>query len=193
MREQELPEYSEEFVRAYLGYESKAEFEEDLRRMITEHYMDIFYESVIGQVWPVVFENTALIKYPEKELKKEYDSIVDSYASTASAYGVDFESYISLVLGITEEEFYEYAQNDEETAVKSDMICYAIARAENITITEEEYVVLAEEYVKINGFDSLEALEAVMGKEEIREAVLFDKVYEFVADNASMTYLESFN
>ena len=49
----------------------------------------------------------------------------------------------------------------------------------------------AEYAVDIYEFASLEAFEAVYGKEAVREAILFDMVHEFAADNAAMTYLES--
>ena len=192
VRMQEMPEYTEEFVRAYLGYESKADYEEHLRELMTDHYMEIYYESVIEQIWPTVFENTAVIKYPEKELKDAYDNFVNSYEATAKAYGVELSAYISAVLNMTEDEFYAAAQEDAEITVKEEMICYAIARAENISISDEEYLERAEEYaVDIYEFASLEAFEAVYGKEAVREAILFDMVHELAADNAAMTYLES--
>jgi len=190
VREQEMPEYTEEFVQAYLGYESKADYEAALREMITDHYMDIFYESVINQIWPTVLENTTVTKYPEKELKAAYESIVSVDEAKASAYGVNFADYVSSIYGVTEDEYYEISQKNAEAAIKEEMLCYSIARSENITVTEEEYEILALDYVDLYDFDSLEAFEAVYGKENIREAILFDKVHEFAADHAVMTYLD---
>ena len=40
---------------------------------------------------------------------------------------------------MTEDEFYQNIQEQAEAYVKDEMVKYAIARAENITLTDEEY------------------------------------------------------
>ncbi len=190
VREQELPEYTEDFVRAYLGYDSIEEYESNLRVLMEEHYKDIFYEFVITQVWETVVESTNVIKYPEKELKQMYDDMVTSNEALSKAQGINFPDFIKLVFGMTEEEFYEYAQSEAEARIKEEMICYAIAREENITLTDEEYIERATEYATdIYGLASLEAFEAIYDKSTIKQTLMIEKVKEAVADYADITYL----
>ena len=188
VREQELPEYTDDFVRAYLGYESIEDYEKNLVILMEEHYKDIFYESVITQIWPVLMENTIVKKYPEDQLKQMYDDMVASYQAFAKAQGVNFADYCSAVLGMTEDEFYEYCQTDVETTIKEEMICYAIARAENFTLSDEEYTKRATEYaIEFYELSSLDELEAMYDKEVLRHYIMTDMVKEIVADYAAIT------
>lgn len=190
VREQELPEYTDDFVRAYLGYESIEDYEKNLVILMEEHYKDIFYESVITQIWPVLMENTVVKKYPEDQLKQMYDDMVASYQAFAKAQGVNFADYCSAVLGMTEDEFYEYCQTDVETTIKEEMICYAIARAENFTLSDEEYTKRATEYaIEFYELSSLDELEAMYDKEVLRHYIMTDMVKEIVADYAAITYI----
>jgi len=191
IEEQELPEYTEDFVRAYLGFESKAAYEKSIREGLEARYKKSFYTAVIAQVWPALVENTEVIRYPEKELLALYNDIVASNKALAESQGVVFSDYIEAISGMTEDEFYEYARTTAEARIKEEMITYAIARAENLSISEEEYTSRATKIAKeIYGLSSLEAFESIYDKDVIRHGILQDMVRELVADYAEMTYME---
>ncbi len=190
VREQELPEYSENFVRSYLGYDSIEDFETTLRQKLEDHYKEIYYQSVVSQTWKQVVENTVIKKYPP-EVKEMYDELVSSNQAIATAQGVDFATYLMNRYEMTEEEFYQTAQQTAESRIGDEMICYAIARAENLTITDEEYPALATDYaVNYYSLSSLEELESIYDKPTIRQVLLFEKVKKYVADQAAITYLD---
>ena len=101
------------------------------------------------------------------------------------------DDYASIYYGRTAEEFYEYAYELVEKQMKEDMICYAIARAENIVLTDEEYAKRVEEYaLDYYYMTSVEAFEEMYGMETVREMILFDLVRERVCDHADMTYIQ---
>jgi FKBP-type peptidyl-prolyl cis-trans isomerase (trigger factor) len=100
--------------------------------------------------------------------------------------GIEFKNFVTVYYDMTEEEFYDWVQEQAEAIVKEDMISYAIARAENITLTEEEYVERATEYaIEQYELASLEAFELLYEKNVIRETLLFDKVRELIAEKAN--------
>lgn len=187
---QQIPAYTDDFVKAYLGFDSIEEYEENLRNKMDEHYKTVYYEYVIGQTWDVLLENTEVIKYPEAELKQAYDDYVNSAKAYAEYQNMKFVDYLSVFYNMNEEEFYEHAKEYTKATTKEEMICYAIARLENISISEEEYVrratIYATEYYELA---SLEALEAIYDKEVLMEVLLFDIVHERVADYAELNYL----
>lgn len=187
--EQELPDYTEDFVRGYLGYDSIADFEAGVRKLIEERYQSLYYTYVVDQVWSVVSDNTTVKKYPDREYKDMYDEMVTSVKVTADSQGINFADFVSVVYNKTEDEFYEYAKQEAERRVKEEMICYAIARAENITLTDEEYSKRATEYaLDYYGLESLDAFEAIYSKETICQILMIDKVKEKIADYADVTY-----
>lgn len=189
--EQELPEYNDDFARAYLGYDSTADYEAHLYKLLEDHYYEIYYQSIDDQIWDTVVENTTVIKYPEKELKQMYDDMVTSAEAYALKAGVNFADYVSAIYGKSEDEFYDYIQSEAEAYVKDEMIKYAIARAENITLTDEEYAEGAKEYaVDIYGLSSVDALEAIYDKKTIRQTLMYEKVHEAVVDYADVTFVD---
>lgn len=188
--EQELPEYSEDFVRGYLGYDSIADFEESLRQLISERYRNMYYQYVIAQIWNVVYDNTVVKKFPEEDTRKLYDELIAAEQYYANLQGINFTDYISVNYQMTEEEYYAFIQEEVEARIKKELICYSIARAENITLDQEEYTRRATEYaLDYYGFDSLEAFETIYSHGTICQIIMFDKVNEAIADYAEITYI----
>lgn len=188
--EQELPEYSEDFVRGYLGYDSIADFESGLRELIAERYEGLYKQYVVGQLWDEVLENTTVKKYPEAEFQKMYEDAITVEKYYADSMGINFSDYLSVNYQVTEEEYYEQLKESIEERTKEEMICYAIARAENITLTEEEYTKRATEYaLDYYGYDSLEAFEAVYSHETICQILMFDMARETLIGYANITYI----
>ncbi len=188
---QVLPEYTDEFVRETFKYDSIEVYEDSIRDMLERRYNAYYYKEVINQVWDVLVENTEVIKYPKKDLKAAYDSYIASIEAYVEHVEMRLEDYIGLYHGMTVDEFYVEAENIVKEQMKNDMILYAIARKENITISDEEYTERATEYaISYYEMETLEEFEAMYGIETIREMILFDLVREFVADCADVSYIE---
>ena len=62
----------------------------------------------------------------------------------------------------------------------------AIAEAEDIELTDEEYEANCEEFAENYGYDSVEKFKAAYTEDEIRLSALEDKVLEFLSDNATI-------
>lgn len=184
--ERELPVYSDAFVQGYLGYDSIEAYEAAVRDQLYEYYNKSLTEYIVSQTWTKVVENSKVLEYPQKELNDLYDQIVSSNKSYAEMNGIDFASYVSVFFEMTEDEFYDWAIERARETVKEEMICYAIARAENIALTEKEYEERATEYA-VNDYEltSLEAFEALYDKATIRQTLMYDKVRELVAERAN--------
>ncbi len=186
-----LPEYTDEFVRETFKYDSIKAYEDSIREMYEMRYKAYYYKEVINQVWDVLVENTEVIKYPKNDLKKAYDSYIASIEAYVEHVEMRLEDYIGIYHGMTVDEFYVEAENIVKEQMKEDMILYAIARAENITISDEEYTERATEYaLSYYEMESLEEFEAMYGVETIREMILFDLVREHIADCADITYID---
>jgi len=187
--EQELPVYNDDFARAYLGHDTTADFEKHVRTMLEDHYNGIFMEYVDGQIWPAYLESVSVIKYPEAEVEEMYNDIITSNTAYAEAMGLNLAPYIQVNYGMTVEEFYAAAREECELRVKEEMVCYAIARAEKITLSEEEYQERALDYaINTYNLNSVVAFENIFDKEVIRQTILFDLVHERLVEYAAVTY-----
>lgn len=186
----EIPDYNDDFVRAYLGYENTADFENAIRESTLESRKDSYYMMVDSQTWTTLFNGTKVKKFPDKELKEKYDGMVSSVEAYAKTAKVNFPDYVEAIYHMTEDEFYTYAREQSETLVKDEMIKYAVARAENVTISDEEYDEGVRELAARYEFDTVEDFTEIYDANDIREIIMFEKVHEVVADLADVTVSE---
>lgn len=187
--EDEYPEYNDVFVKAYLGHDTVEDYENYLREQYEENNKRGVYSDVVPQVWEFVFDNSTVIKYPQKELKEKYDNMVSGVQDYADIYGMTLEAFVKGTFDMTLDEFYQYAQTEAEADVKEEMICYAIARAENLTLSEEEYVERATEIAtNIYGMETLKELEEKFNMAIIYKGILMDMAKETIADSCNIIY-----
>lgn len=185
----ELPQYTDNFVKAYLGYPSIEAYEQSIIDELKANYKKNVYKNIIPQAWEKLLESTTVIKYPEKELKEKYDNLVAGVQDYANVKGLTLSQCVKLVFDMTEDEFYAHAQAEAENDVKEEMICYAIARAENLTLTNEEFEERALLIAKnVYGLESVEELEEKYDIETIKKGVLIDMAKEKIAGYCDIAY-----
>ena len=69
-------------------------------------------------------------------------------------------------------------------AAKESLVLLALAKAENIEISQEEFDKAAKEYVDLYSYGSVEEFLSSVDIDQFREYILTSKVQEFIADNA---------
>ena len=185
--EQELPEYTDDFVRAYLGYDSRAAYEKSARESLEKLYRENYYKFVANQVWPQVLENTTVKKFPDGAVDEMVSSRLEFDKAYSEIIGLNWDAYLNLYYNITDEEYQSQIREEVESRIKEEMVSFAIARLENISLSEEEYQELAAEYATKEGYASVEALEAVYAKDSIRQTLMEDKVIRRIVDLADIT------
>lgn len=190
--EVELPEFTDDFVKAYLGFDSIEAYKESLRKQLKDNYRDNTYKVIVSQIWNPLLENTNYKKLPQDEVKKIYEKNLDSIKNYVSKSKLTLEQFAKSYYGISEEELLATIQSEAESTVKQELVCYQIARNENLTITEEEYTERATDYaLNVYSLESLEEFEKQFSKAEILNAILIDMAQEKVADLADVTYVSS--
>ncbi len=175
-----LPEYNDEFVSTYTYFSTTAELEDAIR----ETYADNDKTKNRGAIIDIIMGNTTIKEYPQKELEKLIDETVESVENEAAGYGMEFETYIAAMYGIsTVENFEIYISGLAEDFIQEKIVICAIADAEGISATDEE--------VKAQKTDMMESLsmteeelDKVYTEEDIIYYALSEKVYDFLLENA---------
>lgn len=176
-------EYNDIFVKAYLGYDTVEEYEQSVRDSMNASAAATKLTSYVNQTWSTIVENTTVLQYPEKELDQIADQLVAEIEAYTEAAGVSFDSYVEAIYGKTADEFRAYAEEVAQSQVKEDMIVYAIARAENLEVTDEQYHEYAALFMEQLGYSTEAELEQHYTTGAIKESILGDVVKEFIADN----------
>ena len=178
------PVYDDAFVKDKIGIESKKEFEEAL---VKDYIFSTIYESLVA--------NAKIIKYPKAEYNKENNYLEQIEDQITKESGVSLDEYIKTTMNMTRDEYIK-------SKMKSAMIYYAIAKANDITPSDND---LAEErnsliayyknyYMDEDGYDAATAestainfVDNSLGESYIYENVLFALVEDFLIKNANVT------
>ncbi len=175
-----LPELNDEFILSLEnGYDTLDSYKAYLRKAIKEN-----------SVWTKIISEVTVIKYPKKEVKAAYNQMVTYYKSLAAQYNATLDEYIMNYQGSDTNSFLSYIASYAQEAVKSEMCLYAIARAENITVSDSDYQTKGTELASAGGFEDLKAYEKSVGKENIENSILNTLVHEWCANQAVETAAE---
>jgi len=183
--ETEEPVYNDIFVKAYFGFDTVAEYEESVRQSMLASAETSRINALVAQTWPVVVENTQVLKYPEKEIDQITDQLIAELEAYTSAAGVNFDDYVQLIYGVTGDEFRAQAEEMAQAQVKEDMIVYAIARTENLEIPEEVYDEYVHMFMEQLDLTTEEELEQRYTAGAIKEGILGDLVKECIVGYAA--------
>ncbi len=184
-----VPDLTDDFIREISAGEYadlaayKLALEEEMKSEYDEFYELQYYEDL----WNLAVDNAEVIKdFPDDYLRKKTERSVISAQKYAQSLDMTFEDFVNEKMGLTVEEFNRQAIDYAKTAAKESMVLEAIARAENITVTDEEIEKAIEEYVELGAFESEEAFrkEGPERMEELKEYILTSKVQDFLAKEA---------
>ena len=100
-------------------------------------------------------------------------------------YGMSLEDYLTNY-GMTQDEFQEQIQPVAEEALGEEMTLLAIAKEENIEISDEEYEAGLAKYAEAQGMDDPSKLEEAYGENYIKNSLLQEKVLNFLYENATI-------
>lgn len=137
--EKELPEYNDEWVKNNSNYSTIKEYEEAAKAEILASKSSSSDANERMDVFSQILEGTEVVQYPEKELNAVLTKLTDTYKEYAEANNMEFSKYLEDQMGIDEDQFNDLADKAAKDTVKQNLILHAIAAAEGIEITQDEY------------------------------------------------------
>ena len=108
------------------------------------------------------------------------------YKQQAESSSMEFADFLSTYFSMDEDTFNEQVDLVVKQNLRAELYLKAIAEAEDIELTDEEYEAKCEEYAENYGYDSVEKFKSAYTENEIRLSALEDKVLEFLSDNATV-------
>lgn len=183
IKEKELPELDDEFASEVSEFETLEEYRADMRRVLEEKKAeDARYEKEEIIVDAIIEDSQMDI--PEPMIETQQRQIVDEFAQRMRMQGISLDQYFQIT-GLTSEAFLEQAKPEAEKRIKSRLVLEAVANAENLEASEEDY---DEELKKIAETYrmKIEQVTEMIGKQErktINEDIRIRKAADFVVDN----------
>lgn len=183
-----VPELTDEVVPT-LAEECKTidEYKKYVADLLLEEETKNYHNTIGGTVFGKVF-NEATVENIPKDMITKYKELQRKMAeSFAGIYQTDLETYITQGLQQTMEEFEAQIEAMANDMAKENLIIYAIAKKEGLSVTEQEIRDFAEESFEQSGAKSADAYIEQVGKDEIETFLLSEKVMEVLEGYANVT------
>ena len=180
------PELTDAFVRENFGYENVAAFETMLRDYLQMQKTYSVENAMKQTLWEQVLESSEVLGYPEGEIERYTEVVIDDVEMTAMMYGLDYADFLANYMGMTEEQLYTVAAEQAKTYVKENLILYQIAKEQGIVITEERFNQEVETVAQANGVTA-DVILSYYGEDSIMLSMLQQDVFTAIADFAEIT------
>ena len=179
-------ELTDELVKANTEFKTAAEYKADIRKKLETIKSAEEKENVQKELLEKVVTASSIKSVPEVAEDKYYGQIMDYWKNVAAKYGMELKDLVQNQLKLTEEKFEEEVKKQAELSARILVVVRAIAEAEKINVSDEEYKTALNTYYENSGANAamdLDAYEKQVGKGNVMDIVLNDKVGTFLVEN----------
>ncbi len=185
--EKELPELNDEFASDVSKFDTLKEYKESIKADLEAKKLSDAKSAKQDAVLDKIIE-ASKVDIPDAMLESEQKTMVNEFAQRMQGQGLTFEQYLQFS-GMTMEKFMDQVKPQALSRIQSRLVLEEIAKAENITVTEEDYEselkTMAEAYAL--ELDKVKSMVSEEGRKQIEKDILVKKALEFATDNAKET------
>jgi len=184
IKEKELPELDDEFASEVSEFETLAEYREDVKKTLTEKKEEEAKAEKEDKVVDAIIAD-AQMDIPEAMLTTQQNQIAEEFAQRIKMQGITLDQYFQFT-GLTKAALLEQIKPQAEQKIKSRLVLEAVAKAENIEVSEEEYeaeIKKMSEAYRMKEEKLTEMINAFERK-SIKEDILIRKALDFAMENA---------
>ena len=184
IKEKELPELDDEFASEVSEFETLAEYRDDVKKNLTEKKEKDAKDAREDAAIKAAVE-VAEMEIPDAMLETQQRQMVDEFAQRITMQGLSMEQYFQFT-GTNYQKMVEQVKPQALERIKSRLVLEAIAAAEKIEATEEDYEKELETMAEVYQME-VSKVKELMGEREkknIMQDLAVRKAAEFVAKNA---------
>ncbi len=184
IKEKELPEINDEFAEDVSEFDTLEEYKADIKARLTERKEKEAKDEKEAAVIDAIVKDSDM-EIPEAMLATQQRQMVDEFAQRIHMQGLSIDQYFQFT-GTTQDKMVEQVRPQAEKRIKSRLVLEAIAKAENITASDEDYEdeikVMAEAYQMEP--DKVKEMLPEKSIAQIKEDIAVRKAAEFVVSKA---------
>lgn len=177
-----VPEYNDSFVKENYGFDTVSEYEESVKKELEQNKTEQYRQYTIDQIINTILDQSAFDKFPQEIYDKQKGIFDRKNDRDSKEYDMKMEDYLSL-LGYTESTIAEEIIRN----VNIELLLREIAEKENIKIEKDEIKAYVKEQSKKLGYENEEAYKKVYPEDEIEYNLLYQKVTDFLYEQAKLT------
>lgn len=188
IKTEQKPELTEEFAKE-AGFESVEDLKAKKATEIKEREEARIKNMFIGKlVQKIVSESK--VDVPRSMVFREVENRIFEMNEQLKMQGLDYDKYLSMV-GLTQEQSFNQLAPMALNKIQVDLVLEAIAKAENIEVSDEDMAKRTEEIAKMYGMDTAKLEEELNKnnnldnfKNSLRNELKAQKAVDFIVANA---------
>ena len=184
IKEKQLPELDDEFASEVSEFDTLAEYKEDVKKNLTEKKEAEAKNAKEDKVVDAIIAD-AKMDIPEAMIATQQRQMADDFAQRIQMQGLSIDQYFQFT-GLTREAFLEQMKPQAEKRIKSRLVLEAVAKAENMEASEDEYKAEIKRMAEAYQMEEDKLAEMIGNFEEksIKEDLCIKKAVDFVVENA---------
>jgi trigger factor len=184
IQKKELPVLDDDYAKDYSEFETIAEYKESLTAKLKENKQKIADDNRVNTLVEAAVTN-ATMEIPEGMIEARIDQEVDRQAQYMQYNGFSLEQYLQMT-GSNMAQMRANMRPGVESKIKSELVLEAIANAENVEVTEEDYVAEMEKMASAYNMKAEDLMKNVSDAEKanMMESLKPQKAIEILVANA---------
>lgn len=182
IKEKELPTLEE--TAEDLGFDSVDAYKEDVKKKITDRKAEAAKNAKEEAVVDAIIED-ANMDIPDAMLETQQRQMIDEFAQRIQSQGLSMEQYMQFT-GLTQSALIDQVKPQALKRIQSRLVLEAVAKAEGIEATEEDFEEEAKTMGEVYQLDADKVKEMLgeKGKKQVMEDICVKKAVDFVVENA---------
>lgn len=184
IKEKELPELDDEFASEVSEFDTLAEYREDVKKRLAGQKEENAKNEKENKVVEAIIAD-AKMDIPEAMIATQQRQMADDFAQRLQMQGLSIDQYFQFT-GLDRAAFLAQMKPQAETRIKSRLVLEAVAKAEHIEASEEEYQEELKKMAEAYRME-VEKLAEMVGDFEqkaIKEDICVRKAADFVVEQA---------
>ncbi len=186
IKEKQIPALDEDYA-SDKGFDSVDEYREDIKKSIAGRKEDEAKAAKEDELLGAIIEDSKM-DIPEAMIDTEADGLVRSFTRNIVSQGMSLEMYMQYT-GMTRERLKDQMKEQAEKNIKSRLVLEAIAEAEGIESTDEDFDREVEKMASQYKMETEKLKEMMMDeeKENIHHDIRMQKAIDLILSEAKET------
>ncbi len=184
IKEEELPEINDDFVKDVSEFDTLDELQADVREKLVKEAADKDENQMKNSAIEKVFEAND-IDVPDVMVESEIENMMSEFDQQLRSQGMDLDSYFKY-MGTDSNSFKETLKDEAFKKVKTRMIISAIAEQEKFEATDDDVQKEIESMAQMYGLEA-DKVKEMLGEQNIKMIsgdIKLRKAIDYIYDNA---------
>ena len=184
IKAKELPELDDEFAQDVSEFDTLAEYKEDLKKRLEEQKENEAKRTKEDEAIQKIIDKSKM-ELPDAMVDTQCENMIEEFAQRIAQSGLSMEQYMQFS-GLTLDALKEQVRPEAVSRIQSSLVLEAIAKAENIEVTDEDIDAEIEKMASMYGMEAAK-LKGYMGdaeKNSMKRDLEIQKAVALIMDNA---------